>query len=214
MATKSSRPVWGRLLNYANNPLTIAGAVLTTLTALLILVFMATELAGGFHNPYVPMLAFVVMPVYFILGLLMIFPATAAAQKIGYVNSDSVFAHYRGAADIRVALFRNPSDGTFWAGRGSAEFEAGNADGRTYTAPASDWYGIVVFNNSPGSPGGRSEVRFVILDQFWRISHLYPPFSRTYRVSTVGQWGTSYCPCIMGWVVAFCRCLDRCNRCQ
>jgi len=33
-----------------------------------------------------------------------------------------------------------------------AEFEAGNADGRTYTAPASDWYGVVVFNNSPGSP--------------------------------------------------------------
>ncbi len=59
-----------------------------------------------------------------------------------------------GGADIRMALFRNPSDGTYWASRGSAEFEAGNFDGRTYTAPASDWYGVVVFNNSPDSPAG------------------------------------------------------------
>lgn len=64
-----------------------------------------------------------------------------------------------GAADIRMCLFRNPSDGTYWAGRGSAEFEAGNADGRTYTAPASDWYGVVVFNNSPGSPAGNYTLR-------------------------------------------------------
>lgn len=33
-------------------------------------------------------------------------PGTAAAQKIGYVNSDSVFAHYRGAADIRAEMTR------------------------------------------------------------------------------------------------------------
>lgn len=64
-----------------------------------------------------------------------------------------------GSADIRMALFRNPSDGTYWAGRSSSEFEAGNADGRTYTAPASDWYGIVVFNNSPGSPAGSYTLR-------------------------------------------------------
>jgi len=64
-----------------------------------------------------------------------------------------------GSADIRMSLFRNPSDGTYWAGRGSAEFEAGNADGRTYTAPASDWYGVVVFNNSPGSPAGTYTLR-------------------------------------------------------
>ena len=74
MATAKPRAGWGRLFNYANNPLTIAGAVLTTLTALLILVFMATELAGGFQNPYVPMLAFVVLPAFFVLGLLMIPP--------------------------------------------------------------------------------------------------------------------------------------------
>ena len=64
-----------------------------------------------------------------------------------------------GGADIRMSLFRNPSNGTYWAGRGSAEFEAGNADGRTYTAPATDWYGVVVFNNSPGSPAGSYTLR-------------------------------------------------------
>jgi hypothetical protein len=64
-----------------------------------------------------------------------------------------------GSADIRMSLFRNPSDGVYWAGRGWSEFEAGNADGRTYTAPASDWYGVVVFNNSPGSSGGSYTLR-------------------------------------------------------
>ena len=64
-----------------------------------------------------------------------------------------------GSADIRMSLFRNPSGGTYWAGRGSSVFEAGNADGRTYTAPTSGWYGIVVFNNSPGSPVGTYTLR-------------------------------------------------------
>jgi hypothetical protein len=64
-----------------------------------------------------------------------------------------------GGADIRMSLFRNPSNGTYWAGRSSAEFEAGIADGRTYTAPVDDWYGVVVFNNSPGSPAGNYTLR-------------------------------------------------------
>jgi hypothetical protein len=64
-----------------------------------------------------------------------------------------------GAADIRMSLFRNPSSNTYWGGRSAAEFEAGNADGRTYTAPESDWYGVVVFNNSPGSPAGTYTLR-------------------------------------------------------
>ncbi len=71
---QGSRQSLGRLFNYANNPLTIAGAAMTTLSAVLILVFTATELAGGFRNPYVPMLAFVVMPAFFVLGLVLIPP--------------------------------------------------------------------------------------------------------------------------------------------
>lgn len=64
-----------------------------------------------------------------------------------------------GSADIRMSLFRNPSSATFWAGRSAAEFEVGNADGRTYAAPESDWYGVVVFNNAPGSPAGSYTLR-------------------------------------------------------
>jgi hypothetical protein len=64
-----------------------------------------------------------------------------------------------GSADIRMSLFRNPSDSPYWAGRGWSEFEVGNAEGHTYTAPASDWYGVVVFNNSPGAPAGSYTLR-------------------------------------------------------
>lgn len=64
-----------------------------------------------------------------------------------------------GSADIRVSLFRNPSNEAFWGGRSSAEFEAGNAEAYLYTAPADDWYGVVVFNNSPGSPSGSFTLR-------------------------------------------------------
>lgn len=64
-----------------------------------------------------------------------------------------------GSAQIRAALFRNPSDGSCWKGRSGSEFEIGNLEGYTYTAPAADWYGIVVFNNSPGSPGGSFALR-------------------------------------------------------
>ena len=64
-----------------------------------------------------------------------------------------------GGANIRMSLFRNPGGGTYWAGRSSAEFEAGDADGRTYTAPSSGWYGVVVFNNAPGAPAGSYTLR-------------------------------------------------------
>lgn len=64
-----------------------------------------------------------------------------------------------GAADIHMSLFRNPSDGTYWSGRSDAEFEIGNSVGYTYTAPASDWYGVAVFNNSLGSPAGSYTLR-------------------------------------------------------
>ena len=61
----------GRWFNYANNSITIAGIVLTTLSALLIVTFMIVELSGGFHNnPYIGLFAYVVLPVVFVLGLI------------------------------------------------------------------------------------------------------------------------------------------------
>ncbi|MCA9728012.1 MAG: hypothetical protein KC729_10045, partial [Candidatus Eisenbacteria bacterium] len=64
-----------------------------------------------------------------------------------------------GGSNIRMALFRNPADAPYWAGRSWAEFEVGDQQGYTYTAPTGDWYGVVVFNDAPGSTGGSYTLR-------------------------------------------------------
>lgn len=61
---------FGRLFNYANNPITIAGVVLTTLSAIMMIVFMIVDVSGGFPNPYVGLLAYVTLPALFVIGLL------------------------------------------------------------------------------------------------------------------------------------------------
>ena len=61
---------FGRYFNYANNGITIAGIVLTTLSALLIVTFMIVELSGGLkHDPYIGLFAYVALPVVFVIGL-------------------------------------------------------------------------------------------------------------------------------------------------
>lgn len=62
----------GRLFNYANNPLSLLGIALTTVSAILILVFVGTEMFGALRNPYVGMFAFLFLPALFVLGLLVI----------------------------------------------------------------------------------------------------------------------------------------------
>jgi hypothetical protein len=58
-----------------------------------------------------------------------------------------------GSADLRLSMFRNPGSGTYWAARNWSVFEKTAAQTPfTYTAPTSDWYGLVLFNNSPDSP--------------------------------------------------------------
>jgi hypothetical protein len=57
--------------------------------------------------------------------------------QIGFTNG--------GPADPRLSLFRNPGNGTYWAERFQAEWECVEPVTFTYTAPASDWYGLVVF---------------------------------------------------------------------
>jgi len=72
MAAKTGdrRRFFGRLFNYANNGLTIAGLVLTTLSGLLIIVFVIAQLWGGLDNPYIGLFAYVFLPVIFVLGLI------------------------------------------------------------------------------------------------------------------------------------------------
>jgi len=62
----------GRLFNYANNLLTIAGVILTTLSALLIITFIVVELFGELENPYIGLFAYVLMPAVFVIGLILI----------------------------------------------------------------------------------------------------------------------------------------------
>jgi len=50
-----------------------------------------------------------------------------------------------GAADVRLALFRNPGSGAYWTDRSQAVWEYSGSGNYTYTAPAYDWYGLVVF---------------------------------------------------------------------
>ena len=58
-----------------------------------------------------------------------------------------------GSADVRLALFRNPGNGTYWAERFDAVWEYSESGNYTYTAPAYDWYGLVVFPNVRGKVG-------------------------------------------------------------
>ena len=68
--SQDRKALFGRLFNYANNGITIAGIVLTTLSALLIVTFIIVELSGGLRNdPYIGLFAYVALPVVFMIGL-------------------------------------------------------------------------------------------------------------------------------------------------
>jgi hypothetical protein len=62
----------GKLFNYANNPLTVSGIVMTTLSGLLIIIFLLAQLWGGLDNPYIGLFAYVVLPIMFVIGLIQI----------------------------------------------------------------------------------------------------------------------------------------------
>jgi hypothetical protein len=63
----------GRLFNLANNPITLTGIAMTTVSGLAITVFLIVNLLGGLEeSPYIGMFAYVILPVFFVLGLLLI----------------------------------------------------------------------------------------------------------------------------------------------
>jgi len=71
-ANKETGSTIGRLFNLANNPTTILGVSLTTVSALLIITFIVVETFGELRNPYVGMFAYLVLPAFFVIGLLLI----------------------------------------------------------------------------------------------------------------------------------------------
>ena len=54
------------------NPLSIAGAALTTVTSVLFLIVFLADLFGWHTNPYLGILFFLIMPAFFVFGLLLI----------------------------------------------------------------------------------------------------------------------------------------------
>ena len=58
--------------NLARHPISIAGAVLTTVSAVVFLALLAGLLLGLFDNPYAALVVFVAVPALFVLGLLLI----------------------------------------------------------------------------------------------------------------------------------------------
>ncbi len=66
------RALLGQAFNYANNPVSITGIVITTVSGLSIVTFLLIELSGGFHNPYIGIFAYVILPAVFLAGLLVI----------------------------------------------------------------------------------------------------------------------------------------------
>ena len=64
------RPILPRALTV--HPLAALGAALTTLSAVLFLLFFIAESVGWLENPYVGLLTFVLFPALFVLGLLLI----------------------------------------------------------------------------------------------------------------------------------------------
>ena len=78
----------GRLFNYANNLTTVLGVLLTTVSAILIITFVFIELVAGLKNPYTGILTYLILPGFFVIGLLAI-PIGIWRRRRGLLASDA-----------------------------------------------------------------------------------------------------------------------------
>ncbi len=58
-----------------------------------------------------------------------------------------------GPAEIRLALFGNPGSGAFWTSRYGSVWELTESGNTSFTAQATDWYGLVAFANHRAKTG-------------------------------------------------------------
>lgn len=63
---------FGLLFNYTNNKITIIGIVITTVSALTIIGFFLIGGWVGIMNPYVNIISFLILPTFFVIGLIII----------------------------------------------------------------------------------------------------------------------------------------------
>jgi hypothetical protein len=74
-----------------------------------------------------------------------LFLTTGTTYDIGFTTNFE--------ADIRLALFRNPGNGTYWGTNTDSEWELAETGNHEYTAPTSDWYGLVAYANNTDAAG-------------------------------------------------------------
>ncbi|UCH85834.1 MAG: T9SS type A sorting domain-containing protein [Candidatus Latescibacterota bacterium] len=61
-------------------------------------------------------------------------------------GTEYIFGFSRsGHADIRLELFHNPGSGTYWTFNGGGDLQMLQPGNAVYGAPATDWYGLVVY---------------------------------------------------------------------
>ena len=84
------------------HPVALAGALLTTASAVVFIALLIAELVGLFDNPYAGLVVFVVIPAFFVLGLLLI--------PLGmWLEHRRLKAHPDAVREWVVIDFRNPA---------------------------------------------------------------------------------------------------------
>src|SRR5438132_7386087 len=86
------------------NPVSLVGAVLVTVSAVIFFILYLVELLGYFPNPYAGLLVFIAVPAVFVLGLLLI-----PIGMIGERRRDSAAAEGTLRAWPRIDL-NDPTD--------------------------------------------------------------------------------------------------------
>ncbi len=105
-----------KALTYANNLMSQLGIGLTTVAGVLIVIFVAVDLLGEVRNPYLPVFGFVILPVVFLAGLILIplgmwrrrralrRSGTIAAEIPTYPRLDFNEPHVRSTAMVVLGL--------------------------------------------------------------------------------------------------------------
>ena len=69
---RNPRSFFGRVFNYAHNPWSVMGIVLATVSGLSVVTFILIEIWGHLRNPYIGIVAYLILPAIFVVGLLFI----------------------------------------------------------------------------------------------------------------------------------------------
>jgi len=98
--------LWSRPVAYlSRNPITLAGAVLTTSSALTLIVFWLFDLlAGGGVNPYVGLIFYLILPAIFVFGLFLM-PVGALLERNRLAKAGQLPGQYP-RVDFSVPAFR------------------------------------------------------------------------------------------------------------